>query len=205
MVGDPCHTLQISSSALQCRSVARDASHAEIKEEESLLVEAVSLLVQRQREAESWVAEQIWQAEERAATTERRYSDLEARLIAIEDQLGRLIRDVEPSRSDAVVDERLARLREQVEGLKSENDGRPALDPRPVVHEPEPLRSVAPPAPPPAPRSERAPQTAGNARPQEAGVLDLMGSTPQDRLGFALIGLGGVAVLYALLTQVHFG
>jgi hypothetical protein len=42
-------------------------------------------------------------------------------------------------------------------------------------------------------------------RPQSPGLLELLGSTPQDRFGVALIGLGAVAVLYALLTQVRFG
>jgi hypothetical protein len=119
----------------------------EATHEENLLIEAVSLLVQRQRETESWVAEQVWQAEERATEAERRYADLETRLMGIEEQLDRLLREVEPGRS-AAVDERLARLREQVEGLKSASDGRsvragsssaltvddePLRDPEPVV------------------------------------------------------------------------
>ena len=57
----------------------------------NLLIEAVSLLVQRQRETEGWVAEQIWQAEERAAATERRYAELEARLLGIEEHVSRLV------------------------------------------------------------------------------------------------------------------
>jgi hypothetical protein len=196
--------------------VARDLSRSDVKdvkEEESLLVEAVSLLVQRQREAESWVAEQMWQAEERAAATERHYADLEARLGAIEDQLNRLVRDVEPARSGGG-DERLARLREQVEGLKTENDGRP------VAREPELSRprSAAPPvAPPvvatppePVPNSstERSippvatPEKVRQAQGQAPGLLEMIGSTPQDRFGVGLIALGAVAVLYAVLSQL---
>jgi hypothetical protein len=106
--------------------VAGEVSRGEVKEEGNLLVEAVSLLVQRQRETESWVKEQVWQAEERAAATERRYAELEARLKDIEDQLTRLAQEVgEPGRGDAGADERLARLREQLEGLKAGADGRP--------------------------------------------------------------------------------
>src|SRR5438270_10800705 len=104
------------------RSVPPDLSKnevKEVKEEGNLLIEAVSLLVQRQRETEGWVAEQIWQAEERASAAERRYAELETRLTGIEEHLARLVQDVEPARGDAVVDERLSRLREQVEGLKT--------------------------------------------------------------------------------------
>src|SRR5438270_10958452 len=104
------------------RSVPPDLSKnevKEVKEEGNLLIEAVSLLVQRQRETEGWVAEQIWQAEERATATERRYAELEARLVGIEEHLARLVQDVEPTAGGGLDDERLARLREEVEGLKS--------------------------------------------------------------------------------------
>src|SRR5437868_14500501 len=90
----------------------------EVKVEGNLLIEAVSLLVQRQRETESWVAEQIWQAGERASATDRRYAELEARLEGIEAHLARLVHEVEPTRGDPVGDERLARLRERVVGLQ---------------------------------------------------------------------------------------
>src|SRR5919202_2974216 len=83
----------------------KDDAH-EVQEEGNLLIEAVSLLVQRQRETESWVAEQLWQAEERAAATERRYAELESRLASIEEHLARLVHEVEPPR-EAQVDERL--------------------------------------------------------------------------------------------------
>src|SRR5438105_5657791 len=96
-----------------------DVKKTEVKGEGNLLIEAVSLLVQRQRETEGWVAEQIWQAEERAAATERRYAELEARLVGIEAHLARLVHDVDVVPGGALDDERLARLREQVEGLKS--------------------------------------------------------------------------------------
>jgi hypothetical protein len=103
----------------------------ELKEEGNLLIEAVSLLVQRQRETEGWVTEQIWQAEERAAAAERRYAELEGRLSGIEEHLSRLVNELEPQRGDAHVDERLSRLREQVEDLKTVGtDGRPSSAPR---------------------------------------------------------------------------
>jgi archaellum component FlaC len=120
------------------RSVPPDLSKSEVKEvsevkeEGNLLIEAVSLLVQRQRETEGWVAEQIWQAEERAAAAERRYAELEDRLDGIEEHLSRLVNELEPAPGgNAEVDQRLSRLREQVEDLKTVGtDGRPAVSPR---------------------------------------------------------------------------
>jgi hypothetical protein len=211
--------------------VASDLSRSDVKEEvgvgvgENLLIEAVSLLVQRQHETESWVAEQVSQAEERAAVSERRYGELEARLVGIEDQLERLMREVEPGRS-AAVDERLVRLREQLEGLKSGADGRPAravpapslptleATPAPPPREPEPPTPHTPltrePEPstyraallrepvPPKPASLRAAAADG----QSAGFWDLLGSTAESRFGIALIGVGAIAVLFAILTQL---
>jgi hypothetical protein len=191
----------------------------EATHEENLLIEAVSLLVQRQRETESWVAEQVWQAEERATATERRYADLETRLTGIEDQLERLTREIEPGRS-AEVDERVARLREQVEGMKTAADGRsmraastqvvPLVEEAPVHREPEATRAhTEAPVRDAQPRYEERPSvrpTGGAAvaaaRPQGVGFLELLGSTPDDRWGFVLIVAGGIAVLYAVLTQL---
>ncbi len=113
------------SSKLQSGPVSSDPSDNQATEEDGLLVEAVTLLVRRQRETEAWVAEQLCRAEEQATTAERRYAELDARLTGIEDQLSRLVRMFEPARGDRAMDERLARLREQLDGLKSEVDGRP--------------------------------------------------------------------------------
>ncbi len=110
--------------------LSKNPTQSDARDEENLLIEAIGLLVQRQRETESLVADQVWQAENRAAATERHYTDLEARLTGIEDQLTRLIRELDPAQSDAAVDERMARLREQIEGLKTGPDGGP---PRPSV------------------------------------------------------------------------
>jgi hypothetical protein len=186
----------------------------EVKEEGNLLIEAVSLLVQRQRETEGWVAEQIWQAEERAAATERRYAELESRLVGIEEHLARLVHDVEPMQGDAVDDERLARLREQVEGLKAVGgDGYtvrgapvapPAAAPTPAApaYEPELTRPM-PTAP--EPRYVDRPVAPAAASSQRVGFLELLGATPQDRWSVVLIGTGSVAVLWAALTLVRFG
>jgi hypothetical protein len=200
--------------------VLSDLNRRDVGEEGNLLIEAVSLLVQRQRETESWIAEQVGQAEERATAAERLYADLEVRLAGIEEHLARLVHDVEPLREDAGVDERLERLREQVEGLKSSADGRTArtnpvlaastagathsqaVEPRPVgareqpyTAEPRPLgmRPVAPARPRMAATSA-----------QGASFWDLLGPSPQDRFGLVLIGAGLVAVVYAVLTQLRF-
>src|SRR5690348_5925957 len=117
---------------LQLRSVARDLPQEEAPHEDNLLIEAVSLLVQRQRETEAWVAEQVEQAEERAAAVEQRYAELEGRLAGIEFQLDRLVRELEPGRGEAAPGSQLARLREQVEELKSDTDGRPPRTSRSV-------------------------------------------------------------------------
>jgi hypothetical protein len=203
--------------------VAPDLSRTEAKEEGNLLIEAVSLLVQRQRETESWIAEQIWQAEARTNDTDRRYAELEARLANIEEHLARLVHDVEPSRQDAAVEERLTRLREQVEDLKSQpSDGRstrstPAMAPAPGPS----LPPIAEAAPTPAQEPETPRHNASGAERRPAptttsasasrvaagasvGLWQLLGATPQDRFGVLLIFAGAAAVLYALLLQLRF-
>jgi hypothetical protein len=177
---------------LQLRSVARDdAPH-----EDNLLIEAVSLLVQRQRETETWVAEQVDQAEERAAAVEQRYAELEGRLAGIEFQLDRLVRELEPGRGDVASGQQLARLREQVEDLKSDTDGRPPRASRSAAAV-VPSRSVEP--APPTPTA--VPATVGATI---TSTLDLFGATPQDRFGILLMFLGIVAVLYAVLMLLRF-
>jgi hypothetical protein len=200
----------------------------EIKEEGNLLIDAVSLLVQRQRETETWVSEQIWHAEERAAETERRYAELESRLADIEAHLARLVHDVEPSGGDAVVDERLARLREQLEGLKSVADGHPtsrgavasraipADEPPPAV---QPRRRTSATVTAEVPRTVTVAESTAEDEPvyerrvvatrrpvanTGIGFWDLLGDTREDRAGVLLIGAGAVAVLYAILLQLRF-
>jgi hypothetical protein len=198
--------------------VARDLSHAEVHEEDNLLIEAVSLLVQRQRETETWVAEQIEQADERAASVERQYAALESRLAGIEEQLDSLIREVEPGRGDAVVGQRLARLREQVADLRSDSDGRSLrsvpsavpVEPQVAPHEPDAHRAP-PPTPAETPPRIESPRAVSTSTAAPAGVgarpnlWELTGPTSRDRFGLGLIGLGAIAVLYAVLTQLRLG
>jgi hypothetical protein len=225
------------------RSVSRDLRSDDVEQEDNLLIEAMSLLVQRHRETETWLAEQIAQAEHRAAATERRYADLETRLTGIEGQLTRLAHELEPGRGNPAVDERLARLREQVEDLKSDGDGGPGhpvpppgANP-PAAPAPVAASAVAAPAPakPPVPASAvagpgaaepqvrqptgatansrsvaAAPATSGSSAVaivsgQAASVWEMMGPRPQDRFGLVLIGVGLLAVFYAILTQLRLG
>jgi hypothetical protein len=235
-------TVALQSADPTICPVARDLSHAEAHDEDNLLIEAVSLLVQRQRETEAWVSEQIEQADERAASVERQYAALESRLASIEEQLDSLVREVDPGHGDAIVGQRLARLREQVADLRSESDGRPLhslptaapAEPQAPQREPDAYRvpssptgvsesdayraapppsvPAAPPletsrpAPEPAPSASvaaAAPSAAGGSA--RAGLWELTGPTGRDRFGLALIGLGIVAVLYAVLTQLRLG
>jgi hypothetical protein len=204
--------------------VLSDLNRGEVREEGNLLIEAVSLLVQRQRETEIWIAEQTGQAEERAAASERMYAEFEARLAGIEEHLARLMHDIEPVREDLGVDERLERLREQVEGLKSSADGRAARSGALMAGSPAPApipsRAAAPSAPlsaapvpmPPAPRRQPEAFSApgagagtGVGAGQGVSFWQLFGASRQDRFGLVLIGAGAVAVLYAILTQLRFG
>jgi hypothetical protein len=99
--------LLASAYQLQCRSVASNLPRDDSAHEENLLIEAVSLLVEHQRETE-------------------------ARVAAIEDRVNRLVRE-QASARPAGADERLARLREQVAGLRSgEIDSRPVRTVAPV-------------------------------------------------------------------------
>jgi hypothetical protein len=189
-------------------------SRTEVKEEGNLLIEAVALLVQRQRETESWVAEQIWQADERAAATDRRYAQLEARLEGIEAHLARLLHEIEPDRGDPADEERLARLREQVEGLKLS----PGTAGQSVRSGPGPAVSAEGASPPVVDGAPREPHSARPASPAEPhyhgqamaaapGVTfwDLLGQSPEDRIGVLLIGAGAIAVVFAALSLLRFG
>ena len=142
-------------------------------------------------------------------------SELEARLTSIEAQLDRLAHELEPAHGDASVDERLARLREQVEGLKAAADRRlarspvssapterPVVDPTPAA-EPELARPVRAPEPRYSERTAPRPPRAG-APPEAGGFWELLGPSPQARYGFVLIGVGSIAVVYAVLSVIRF-
>ena len=187
------------------RSVSANLPRNELGEEDNLLVEAVSLLVQRQRETEKWVAEQVLQAEERTAATERRYAELAARLADVEEQLARVAHEVGPLRGDSAADERLARLRAHLEALKSGGNGVPAGIGSPAPRSASDALKVAPVRGPEAARAPLRARAEAPSRGQGVTLLDLLGSSPQDRFGLVFIGVGGVAVLYALLSLLRGG
>src|SRR5688572_25060568 len=64
-----------------------------------LVVEAISLLEQRQRESEARSLRQIEAAEARAARAERRQADLEAAVTALSGQVARLADEVSALRA----------------------------------------------------------------------------------------------------------
>jgi septal ring factor EnvC (AmiA/AmiB activator) len=147
--------------------VASNLPREDTTADEDLLIEAVSLLLQRQRENEAWIAQ---------------HSDLDARLAALEDRLGRLVREQATSRASAA-DERMARLREQLEALRSaESEARP-------VRAVSAVRSVPP-------------VTTTTTTPARS-AWEVLGATPRDRFGLAMMGVGVLAVLYALGTQLR--
>jgi hypothetical protein len=187
--------------------VASNPSRSNVIEEENLLIEAVSLLLQRQRETESVLAESRQQLD----GIDRRHAEFEARLASIEDRLARLARELGSSRTDAAAGERLARLREHLAELKSDGDPRPRRPLRPpevtsldaARRQPEAQRaasgtgaslpSSAPDAVVPTPEATRGPT-----------LWNIVGATPRDRFGLLLIGVGVIAVLYAVLSMLHF-
>ena len=185
----------IATQLDQARPVALD-------QEDNLLVTAVSLLVQRQVDMETWLGEQFREAERSTARVEQRYLDLEARLGQIETRLGLLTRRYEPTPIEA---EHVVRLRDQVARLSHVRPSPPA--PQPGV---APPAEVAPP-PEVAPLVE--PVVEPVALPRQApasvatpsrSVWDALGATPADRSAVLVMGAGAVAVLYALLKQLGF-
>ena len=163
-------------------------------EEENLLIEAVSLLVQRQRENE-----------ERSAALELRLSELEA-------QLHGLVHDVSP----AVADDRLAALREQLEALRGEPGVRPVAQVSPTsldARRQAPTLSAAPPrlepVPPPAPAlqdvSSPTPAAPPSTPAQAPSAWGVFGATPTARFSLLLIAVGVLALVYSAVLLLRFG
>src|SRR6266498_3173527 len=117
-------------------------------------------------------------------------------------------------------DGRVARLREQIQDLRGEPIRATDEVTRPIPTAVEPaverLREPVPaPAPVAAAPEVRAAASAGAPRVTRGAAAiasvsatstnvtfwELLGSTREDRFGIVLIGLGAIAVLYALLSQ----
>jgi hypothetical protein len=86
---------------------------SDIRQELDVLGDAVLLLMRRRRDSDTWIGDQLRQAEQRAADAERRYADLEWRLAAIETHLQRLAQEVQAPADES----RIALLREEIRGL----------------------------------------------------------------------------------------
>ena len=191
--------------------MASNLPRREVSEEENLLIEAVSLLVQRQRDTEA-----------RTAAAERHFAELESRLADIEARLS----EVAPSRVSGSVDKRLALLREQLEALRAESEGRGArpvgltsLEGRRQPGSPSPHPSAAPPSDTMVPRASaneaaaatppvRAPLEHRAAQAAAGGAVsawDVFGATPRHRFALLLIVVGVLAVLYSAFLLIRFG
>lgn len=148
-------------------------------DERKLLIDAVTLLARNQAEAESAHSQYAADASRRMLTLERRCLDLEQRLAALDERLRKLGDDVHmPVDSEGA--ERLSALRGEVERM---------------THRPS---TPAPAAPAVAPAPMRQTPAINWQTLASSGVVT------QDRAGLALMGLGAVAIVFAILTQVRF-
>jgi hypothetical protein len=194
-------------------------AEATLARERALLLEALTLLVQRQAETESTMTDQVARTNARVVNVERRGTALEARVADIDARLRQLAIQVEP---DPGLASRVAVLQAQLQQLHVA---------RIPDDEPEPLQSSvvtsAPPSPTPTPPSLtprtslhaqaiRQPQTPPPRRdvmPPRRAVLvgsadalwDRLGNTNQDRASLVLIGTGVLVVVVAALAQLRPG
>jgi len=170
-----------------------------LSEEADLLIEAVSLLGQRQQELDAWAAERERASDERLVAVEERQAEFERRLAALEQRVAQLD-DGEHGGPAGGPEDRLERLRQQVEELRGaavqideaapESDVLPAPEPAPVAA-PAPARAAA--------VASSAPTTV--AQPS-VGVWQRLEQMPRNRLDMLLLVLGAVVVLYAGLWQI---
>ena len=157
-------------------------------DERKLLIDAVTLLARNQAEAESAQSQYAADASRRMLTLERRCLELEQRLAALDERLRKLSDDVHmPVDSEGA--ERLSALRGEVERM-THRPSAPAPPAEPATN------TVAAAAPPPTTTRQ---MPAINWQ-----TLASSGVVTQDRAGLALMGLGAVAIVFAILTQVRF-
>jgi len=81
-------------------------------QEAELLIEAISLLAQRQQETEMWAAERIRFAEDRATSAEHRLTSIETQLSALEGAVAKLSDQEEPALIAGTPEECLAKIQE---------------------------------------------------------------------------------------------
>jgi hypothetical protein len=194
---------------------------ATLTRERALLLEALTLLVQRQVESESALSDQVARTNTRVANVERRGVDLAARVADIDARLLQLATQVEP---DPGLASRVAVLQAQLQQLQVAR----IADTQPVPQPPQPSYQAPPPPVQTAPRTEptppvlpllqaiRQPQSQPprqyvpqHRRPAVVGTADTLwarlGNTNQDRASIVLIGTGVLVVVFAALAQLRLG
>jgi hypothetical protein len=184
-------------------AVEPDETPATPSDERKLLIDAVTLLARNQSRAESELAQQSAESSRRMLALERRCLDLEQRLGGIQEELRKLSREVLLS-ADPDSQQRLAELRGQLARLAQRSDVNAtpanivamdfdAVHPVPADAPVAPVEPPTPVPPPAAPGSNSAPRPLWRS----SNVVT------QDNAGLLLIGVGAVAVLFAILTQIH--
>jgi hypothetical protein len=214
-------------------AVEPDETTATASEERKLLINAVTLLARNHSQAESALTQQAAEASRRMLALERRCLELEQQLGSIHDQLRKLSKEVlvpadaESQQRLAELRGQLSRLAQRsdpsgpvpvpVPVAAPVSQVTPIAPATPVATDFEVIRPVAdapaahverlatvysdaspPPPPPPAPPS-RSPSAFATARPLWRGTTTMS----QDNAGLILIGVGAIALLFAILTQLH--
>ena len=186
-------------------------AEATLARERALLLEALTLLVQRQAETESALTDQVARTNTRVANVERRGVDLEARVAGIDARLQQLATQVEP---DPGLSGRVAVLQAQLQQLHVARlaDAQPSQSsaPEPTFAPPPPTvqtEAAAPTShPPQAIRQTHAPPPRRAAVVGSADTLwARLGNTNQDRASAVLIGTGVLVVVFAALAQLRLG
>jgi hypothetical protein len=173
-----------------------DQAEATVVRERALLLEALTLLVQRQAETETALTDQLARTNNRVTTVERRYIDLEARLGDIDERLRRLAIEVEP---DPGLRQRVVVLQAQVERLHSRGAEAPVAAPPPPPASVQTAPPVRPPRAAPLPPRRAAMVASGDT------LWDRLGANNQDRASVVLIGTGLLVVVFAALAQLRVG
>jgi hypothetical protein len=130
-------------------------AEASLVRERALLLEALTLLVQRQAESDAALSDELARANTRVAAIERRSIELENRLVLLDERLSQLATEVEP---DPGLPRRLAVLQAHVERLGGQPTAEPPYSPPAAPVPPVPARPMpASPAPPVAARPAQMP------------------------------------------------
>lgn len=162
-------------------------------EEADLLIEAISLLGQRQQELDAWAAERERLADERIIALEQRQAEFDRRLDALEVQVG-LLRVGDADGAESSPETRLERLRQQVEELR----GGAYVDEAPGTQLPAPES-----APTRVKAEDSAPPVPSASPPQQrVDFWQRIERLPRNRLDATLLVVGAVVVLYAGLWQI---